>query len=155
VCAHKSLDRRTTADMFCGDFKQSEYGRVIQYFATDLAPARLRAGTTQLVKGVPYGSFLNYRLAWTYTTPLRARPAPQRGRQRRGRHCLRGSDPQVCRTLQRDCQRVLHAARGDPADGDPAVHRGRQGAAETRHRVHALRSRQRARARGCRWRTST
>ena len=39
---------------------------------------------------------------------------------------LRGADPQVRRALQRDRRRALHPARSHPADGQPALHRGRR-----------------------------
>jgi len=37
----------------------------------------------------------------------------------------RGADSALLRAVQRDRGRALHAARGDPADGRPAVRRGR------------------------------
>jgi type I restriction enzyme M protein len=52
---------------------------------------------------------------------------------------LRGADPQVRRAVQRDRRRALHAARGHPADGQPALHRGRRGADQARRGALALR----------------
>ena len=41
---------------------------------------------------------------------------------------LRGADPEVRRSLERDSRRALHAARGHPPDGGPPLHRGRRDA---------------------------
>ena len=57
---------------------------------------------------------------------------PQRGGQRPHGAALRGVDPAVRRTLQRDGRGALHPARGDPADGESAVHRRRRGADPSR-----------------------
>ena len=55
----------------------------------------------------------------------RHRPAPGGGVEHRDGLPLRGADPPVLGALERDRRRALHAARGHPADGEPAVHRGR------------------------------
>ena len=57
----------------------------------------------------------------------RGRPAPRRAGQRRHGAGVRGADPAVRRTLERDRRGALHPARGDPADGQSAVHRRRRG----------------------------
>ncbi len=55
---------------------------------------------------------------------LRDRPA-SRGRVQPGDGLpLRGTHPAFLRAVQRDGRRALHAPGGDPADGEPAVHRG-------------------------------
>ena len=69
----------------------------------------------------------------------RDRPAPRRGVEHRDGLPLRGADPQVLRAVERDRRRALHAARGDPADGEPAVHRRRRRPHQARHRQDALR----------------
>ena len=56
----------------------------------------------------------------------RHRPAPRRRLEPRDGLPLRGTDPPLLRALQRDRRRALHPARGHPADGQPAVHRGRR-----------------------------
>ena len=45
---------------------------------------------------------------------------------------------QVLRAVERDRRRALHAPRGHPADGEPAVHRGRRPAHQARHRQDPL-----------------
>ena len=52
---------------------------------------------------------------------------------------LRGADPQVRRTLQRDRRGALHPARSHPPDGQPAVHRGRRRPDQARRGAHHLR----------------
>ena len=52
--------------------------------------------------------------------------------QRRDGLPLRGADPPVRGALERDGRRALHAARGHPADGQPAVHRGRRRCSRSR-----------------------
>ena len=69
----------------------------------------------------------------------RHRPPPRQGRQRPDGPGLRGADPQVRGAVQRDGRRALHPARGDPADGQPAVRRGRRGAVEAGRGAHHLR----------------
>ena len=54
------------------------------------------------------------------------RPAPRGRQQRPDGRGVRGTDPQVRRTLQRDRRGALHPARSHPADGQSAVHRGRR-----------------------------
>jgi hypothetical protein len=73
------------------------------------------------------------------------RPAPRGRQQRPDGRGVRGADPQVRRAVQRDRRRALHAARGHPADGQPAVHRGRRGADQARRRALALRPHRRHR----------
>ena len=51
---------------------------------------------------------------------------PDDGAQRRDGRRVRGADPQVRRGLERGRRRALHPARRDPADGRPAVRRGRR-----------------------------
>ena len=79
---------------------------------------------------------------------LRDRPAPGRRVQPRDGLPLRGADPALLGTLERDGRRALHAARGDPADGQPPLHRGRRALCQARHRAHASTTRRAARA-GC------
>ena len=78
------------------------------------------------------------------------RPAPRGRQQRPDGRGLRGADPQVRRTLQRDRRRALHAARSHPADGQPALHRGRRRPHQARRRALDLRSRPPAPAACCR-----
>ncbi len=75
---------------------------------------------------------------------------PDVGVQHRDGLPVRGADPQVLRAVQRDRRRALHPARGDPADGEPAVHRGRRPAHQARHRARRCSTRPAAPAACCR-----
>ena len=69
------------------------------------------------------------------------RPAPRHGAERADGADLREPDPPLQRARQRDRRRPLHAARGHPADGRPAVHRRRRPARHPRRRPHPARPR--------------
>ena len=73
------------------------------------------------------------------------RPAPRSRQQRPDGRGVRGADPQVRRAFQRDRRGALHAARSHPADGQPALHRGRRGAHQAGRRALALRPHRRHR----------
>ena len=72
-------------------------------------------------------------------------PAPQGGGQHPDGRRLRGADPQVRRDQQRNRRRALHAARGDPPDGGPAVHRRQRRAQPARRGAHPVRPHRRHR----------
>ena len=62
----------------------------------------------------------------------RDRPAPRHRLERGDGLPLRGTHPTLLRALQRDGRRALHSARGDPAHGQPPLHRGRRRSHERR-----------------------
>ena len=70
---------------------------------------------------------------------------PDVGEQRRDGLRLRGAGAEVQRGGQRDRRRPLHAARGHPPHGQPALRARRRGAHQARHRAHPLRPRLRHR----------
>jgi len=73
-----------------------------------------------------------------YREILGDRSSPEGCRQRPDGPRLRGADPQVRRTLERDGGRAFHPARGHPADGQPDLRRGRRGFDQTRRRADDL-----------------
>ena len=95
----------------------------------------LRAASTSTPRSTgsprPACSTSSPRSSPTSTCTPRSSATPQMGAR------LRGADPQVRRAVQRDRRRALHPARGHPADGEPAVHRGRRRADQARRRALA------------------
>ena len=83
------------------------------------------------------------------------RPPPRCRQQCPDGRRVRGTDPQVRRTVQRDRRGALHPARGHPADGQSALHRGRRSADQARRGALHLRPHRRHRRHVERGRAST